>query len=140
MMDNHGRVVLVTGASRGIGRAIAVGMARGGFDVVLNDISRQQAELETVRAEIAGLGRRVFTAFADVSRKAEVTAMVASALADAGQIDAVVNNAGILIANSVDRLEEEQWDAVMDVNAKGTFLAAGMAARCSRTTRPRRPR
>ncbi len=122
MMDNQGRVVLVTGASRGIGRAIAVGMARGGFDVVLNDIARQQAELETARAEIAALGRRVFVAHADVSRKAEVVEMVASALAAAGKIDAVINNAGILIANSVDQLEEEQWSAVMDVNAKGTFL------------------
>jgi len=59
---------------------------------------------------------------ADVSRKPEVRAMVAEAIAAAGHVDAVVNNAGILVANSVEDLGEDQWDAVMDVNAKGTFL------------------
>lgn len=118
----HGRTALVTGASRGIGRAIALGLARDGFDVVVNDIERQAAELETVRAEIASTGRRAFTAIADVRSKPEVQRMVSRALADAGDIAAVVNNAGILIANSVDALEESQWDDVLDVNAKGTFL------------------
>ena len=67
-------------------------------------------------------GRRGFTAVADVSRKAEVQAMAAKAIAEAGRVDALVNNAGILIANSVEDLGEDQWDAVLDVNAKGTFL------------------
>ncbi len=118
----NGRVALVTGASRGIGRAAALGLADAGFDVVLNDIPRQEAELQAVKSEIEAKGRRCFVALADVSKKAEVAAMVAQAIKDAGQIDAVVNNAGILISNSVDALEEEQWDAVLDVNAKGTFL------------------
>lgn len=123
MVDQgKGRVALVTGASRGIGRAIALGLADAGFDVVLNDIARQEGELASVQAEIAAKGRRSFVAMADVSRKAEVQAMVEAAIAQAGQIDVVVNNAGILISNSVEQLEEEQWDAVLDVNAKGTFL------------------
>ncbi len=121
-MTDTRRVVLVTGASRGIGRAMAVGLAQAGFDVVLNDIERQRSELEAARDEIAALGRRSFALFADVSRKSEVVAMVAAAIAEAGCIDAVVNNAGILIPNSVEDLEEAQWDAVLDVNAKGVFL------------------
>ena len=117
-----GRTALVTGASRGIGRAIALGLARDGFDLVVNDVARQQGELKTVVGEIAALGRRATALLADVSDRAQVRAMVEGAVAQAGPIDAVVNNAGILIANTVEALEEEQWDAVMDVNAKGTFL------------------
>ena len=120
--NGNGRVALVTGASRGIGRAAALGLAEAGFVVVLNDIPRQDRELQAVQGEIEGLGRRCFTVLADVSKKAEVIAMVETVIHDAGQVDAVVNNAGILISNSVDALEEEQWDAVLAVNAKGTFL------------------
>lgn len=122
MIEGVGRTVLVTGASRGIGRAIAIGLGQAGFDLVLSDLPRQQAALEDARAAISAGGRQAFAIPADVSRKAEVTAMVASAVAQAGAIDAVVNNAGILISNSVEELGEDQWDAVMDVNAKGTFL------------------
>jgi len=122
MAAGNGRTALVTGASRGIGRAIALGLARDGFDVVVNDIARQEAELTAVAEEIGSLGRRGTALLADVSDRAAVRSMVDAALAQAGRIDAVVNNAGILIANSVEDLEEDQWDAVMDVNAKGTFL------------------
>jgi 3-oxoacyl-[acyl-carrier protein] reductase len=121
-MPNDGRVVLVTGASRGIGRTLALGLAGAGFYIVLNDIERQREELEAVRAEIEGIGRRAFVTLADVSRKNEVVSMVQSAIAQAGHVDAVVNNAGILISNSIENLEESQWDAVLDVNAKGVFL------------------
>ncbi len=118
----NGRTALVTGASRGIGQAIALGLARDGFDVVVNDIERQRGELDAVAAEINALGRRGTAVTADVSNRAEVAAMVAAALAASGRIDAVVNNAGILIPGPVETLAEETWDAVMDVNAKGTFL------------------
>ena len=120
--NGNGRVALVTGASRGIGRAVALGLAHAGFDVVLNDISRQKAELKGVKDEVETNGRRCFETLADVSKKAEVTAMVNQAIAHMGQVDVVVNNAGILISNTVEALEEEQWDSVLDVNAKGTFL------------------
>ncbi len=122
MADKAGRTALVTGASRGIGRAIALGLARDGFDVVVNDIARQRDELEAVAAEIEASGRRGFALFADVSDAAEVRAMVEDAIGRTGRIDAVVNNAGILIAGTVEALPEQHWDAVMDVNAKGTFL------------------
>lgn len=116
------RTALVTGASRGIGAAIAIGLAKHGFDVALNDIVRQKERLDSVADEIRALGRRAETFHADVSDKSEVDAMVAQALKSFGHIDAVVNNAGILIAGEVDGLPEEHWDAVMDVNAKGSFM------------------
>ncbi|MDW9639212.1 SDR family NAD(P)-dependent oxidoreductase [Sinorhizobium meliloti] len=121
-MTASNRTALVTGASRGIGRAIAIGLAQRGYDVVINDIERQKDALAGVAKEIETLGRRVLTVCADVSSKADVTAM-AKAVGDAfGHLDAVVNNAGILIAGDVEGLKEEYWDSVMAVNAKGTFL------------------
>ena len=120
--DNAKRVALVTGASRGIGAAIATGLAKRGYDLVLNDIERQKAELEAVAEDIRGMGRRTEIVFADVSDKAQVEAMARKALDAFGQIDALVNNAGILIAGEVDGLPEASWDAVMDINAKGSFM------------------
>lgn len=122
MSDTDGRVALVTGASRGIGRAIALGLAERGFDLALNDISRQADALGKVAEKAQDMGRRVTLVHADVSVKAEVAAMVERVLAERGTIHALVNNAGILIAGPVEDLAEEHWDGVMDVNAKGTFL------------------
>ena len=121
-MTASNRTALVTGASRGIGRAIAIGLAQRGYDVVINDIERQKDALAVVEKEIEALGRRVLTVCADVSSKADVTAMAKAAGDAFGHLDAVVNNAGILIAGDVEGLKEEYWDSVMDVNAKGTFL------------------
>lgn len=116
------RVALVTGASRGIGRAIALGLAAAGFDLALNDIARQRAALGEVCAEAAAHGSATHAVTADVSRRKEVQAMVADTIAAMDRIDALVNNAGILIPSRVETLDEADWDAVMDVNAKGTFL------------------
>jgi 3-oxoacyl-[acyl-carrier protein] reductase len=119
----HGRVALVTGASRGIGRAIAAGLAEAGFTLVLNDVAAQEDTLRQACAEIAAhSGVACHALVADVSDRAQVQAMAAGALDAAGQIDALVNNAGILIPSPVETLAERDWDAVMDVNAKGTFL------------------
>ncbi|MDX3926199.1 MAG: SDR family NAD(P)-dependent oxidoreductase [Shinella sp.] len=116
------RTALVTGASRGIGAAIAIGLAKRGYDVAINDIERQKDALAGVAAEIEALGRRAVLVFADVSRKTDVEAIAKTVANAFGRLDAMVNNAGILIAGDVDSLKEEYWDSVMDVNAKGTFL------------------
>ncbi len=121
-MTEQTKIALVTGASRGIGRAIALGMAKRGFDVAINDIERQKDALQEVTKEIEGAGRRALIALADVSSKADVEAMIKKTADAFGRIDAVVNNAGILIASDVEHLKEEHWDSVLDVNAKGTFL------------------
>jgi NAD(P)-dependent dehydrogenase (short-subunit alcohol dehydrogenase family) len=119
---SNGRVALVTGASKGIGRALALALADEGFNVVVNDIARESEALDSVANEIRAKSRQAFPLLADISKKDDVQAMVKAAIDAAGQIDALVNNAGILIANSVDELTESEWDAVLDVNAKGTFL------------------
>jgi len=121
-MTEPTKIALVTGASRGIGRAIAIGMAKRGFDVAINDIERQKDALQDVAKEIEAAGRRALTVCADVSNKADVEAMVKKIADTFGRIDAIVNNAGILIASDVEHLKEEHWDSVLDVNAKGTFL------------------
>lgn len=121
-MTAETRTALVTGASRGIGRAIALGLAKRGYDVAVNDIERQKDALAEVAREIGAMGRRALPVHADVSAKSEVAAMVAEVESAFGHIDALVNNAGILIAGTVEGLKEDYWDSVMDVNAKGTFL------------------
>ncbi|WP_273786698.1 SDR family NAD(P)-dependent oxidoreductase [Brucella intermedia] len=126
-MTEQAKIALVTGASRGIGRAIAIGMAKRGFDVAINDIERQQDALQEVARAIEATGRRALTVHADVSNKAQVEAMVSNVVDVFGRIDALVNNAGILIAGNVEHLKEEHWDSVLDVNAKGTFLVVQAA-------------
>ncbi len=121
-MTEQTKIALVTGASRGIGRAIAVGLAKRGFDVAINDIERQKDALQDVAKAIEASGRRALTVYADVSNKTDVETMVQKTVDKFRRIDAVINNAGILIASDVEHLKEEHWDSVLDVNAKGTFL------------------
>ena len=116
------RTALVTGASRGIGAAIALGLAERGYDIALNDISRQKSDLEAVADKIRLMGGRAEPLIADVSDKAQVDAMAETVLRVFGKVDALVNNAGILIVGAVDSLSESTWDAVMDINAKGSFM------------------
>ena len=121
-MSGNGKIALVTGASRGIGRAIALGLAQRGFDLALNDIAAQAEALKATADEARALGRRVEELYADVSDKAQVRAMVDAAVERLGTVHAVVNNAGILRVSAVEKCPEDYWDSVMDVNAKGTFL------------------
>lgn len=124
-----GRAAVVTGASTGIGRAIALTLAREGADVALN-YARSEALAQAVAAEVAGLGRRAILAQADVSRAAEVERLVRTALDSFGRIDAWVNNAGadILTGEAATWPDEARWDRVMAVDLKGTWLCSRRAA------------
>lgn len=122
MKKSTRKVALITGASRGIGRAIALDLARRNFDLGLNDIVRQADMLDETVREAETYGTSAIALHADVSDKIQVQNIVDQLFAKFGRIDAVVNNAGVLISSPVDTLEEKNWDTVMDVNAKGTFL------------------
>jgi len=133
MDDLSGRVALVTGSSRGIGRAIALGMARAGADIVVNYKSRA-AEARDTEAEIAGLGRRVLAVQADVARGAEVERLVDAVRTQLGPIDILVNNAGIARVQAIEETTEHDWDELLAVNLKSCFLVTqavlpGMRAR-----------
>ena len=123
----EGRVALVTGGSRGIGRSIALGFAEAGADVIV--ASRTPADLEEVVQEIEALGRRGLAAPANVSVKAEVDSMVAKALDEFGTVDILVNNAAMNIMRPLVDLREDGWDKVMNVCLKGYFLCSQAVAR-----------
>ena len=113
-----GRSAIITGAAGGIGRAIAVAFANAGADLCLADV----APLDAVAATVIGLGRRAITAPADVTRRADVEAMVAGTVAAFGGVDILVNVAGIVSFGSAATLPETEWDRVLAINLKGTFL------------------
>jgi 3-oxoacyl-[acyl-carrier protein] reductase len=116
-----GRVALVTGGSRGIGRAIAISLAEAGAAVAVNYLSKAGEAKTTVEA-IHKLGGRAITVGADVSLAAAVTGMVAGVERELGPVDILINNAGIAINRAVDELTEEDFDRTMAVNLKSVFL------------------
>lgn len=127
MGDLSGKVVLVTGAARGIGRAIAGRLARDGADVALADTRADRLE-ESVAA-VEGHGGRAIALSADITQKAEVDAMVESTVDRLGGIDALFSNAGVIEVEPFLEAKEASWDRIMAVNAKGVFLCGQAAAR-----------
>jgi 3-oxoacyl-[acyl-carrier protein] reductase len=119
--DLHNRVALVTGASRGIGAAIASAFAEAGAAVAINYRERA-SDAEAVAAKISAQGGKALAVGADVSRREPVAAMVAHVAAELGPIDVLVNNAGIGIVRGVDDLTEEDFDLTIAVNLKSAFL------------------
>lgn len=115
------KVALVTGASRGIGRAIAILMAKQGADVVVNYSGSEGAAQETVDAILA-LGRKAIKVKANVGNAEEVAAMVEEAHTAFGRIDILVNNAGITRDGLLMRMKDNDWDDVMNINLKGVYL------------------
>lgn len=115
------KIALVTGASRGIGRAIAIGLAQAGADVAVNCRSRQN-EAEETCAEIQKLGRRAVVAQADVSLAADVARLVATVEAELGPVAVLVNNAGITRPQPITEITEADWDEILAVNLKSVFL------------------
>lgn len=123
MPDLSGRVCLVTGASRGIGRAIALGLAEAGGDVAIN--CRTQVErAHVVAAAVEAMGRRATVVPANVSQSGEVARMLAAVEAALGPVDILVNNAGIVQPRSVDELTEADFDETIAVNLKSAFLCS----------------
>lgn len=125
-MSLEGKVALVTGAGRGIGRAIALRLGREGADVAVCDID--QATAANTASEIAALGRRALGRRVDVTQRSEVEALVQESVAQLGQIDVLVNNAGIVQARHFMEVTEADWDRITAVNVKGVFFCAQAAA------------
>jgi 3-oxoacyl-[acyl-carrier protein] reductase len=115
------RVALVTGASRGIGEAIALALAEAGAAVAVNYKSRA-ADADAVRDRIRALGRRSIAIAADVSLAADVQRLVGEVRSGLGPIDVLVNNAGIARAQKLDEITEADWDQIIDGNLKSCFL------------------
>jgi 3-oxoacyl-[acyl-carrier protein] reductase len=119
-MELEGKVAIVTGATRGIGRAIALDLAANGADIALN--YRQSDDLaQELAEEIRGMGRRALVVQADVSSFDDAQAMVQQVLEEFGRIDILINNAGMNWDGVVWKMTEEQWDRVINVDLKGTF-------------------
>ncbi|OXM15956.1 3-oxoacyl-[acyl-carrier-protein] reductase [Paenibacillus herberti] len=118
--DLTGKTALVTGASRGIGRAIAVALAEAGADVAVNYSGSEAAAAETAAA-VEALGRKALILKGDVGKSADFDGLVKSVLEAWGKVDILVNNAGITRDNLIMRMKEEEFDQVIETNLKGVF-------------------
>ncbi len=115
-----GKIALVSGAGRGIGRAIALGLAEAGADLVV--FSRTEEQFRATAEEIASMGRRALGMRVDVSKPADVEAMVVKSLEEYGRIDILVNNAGLNPSYALtEKVKDRHWDQIMDVNLRGAF-------------------
>lgn len=115
-----GKTALVTGGSRGIGRAIAIDLAKNGADVAVNYSGNEEKANEVVK-EIESLGRKAFAIRANVANADEVNSMVNEVIERFGRLDILVNNAGITKDNLLMRMKESEWDDVININLKGVF-------------------
>src|SRR3712207_4088378 len=119
MFSLAGKVSVVTGANRGIGRALVTALAEAGSDVIL--LVRDAEAGAQVKAEVEQLGVRAFVVTADVTKPAEVQRAVGESLDEFGRLDVLVNNAGFCIHRPALEVTEEDWNVVMDVNVNGVW-------------------
>lgn len=127
MFDLTGKVAIVTGARRGIGKGIALALAEAGADVVVSDISLE--DCQKVVEEIEALDKKGLAIKCDVTQKLEVGEMVKKTVEEFGRLDILVNNAGIYAPKPFLELTEEEWDRTIDIDLKGQFFCAQAAAR-----------
>jgi 3-oxoacyl-[acyl-carrier protein] reductase len=120
-MNLSGKVAIITGGGRGIGREIAIRLAEAGADIVINDIGNPAPAEETAEA-IKKLGRRSLAVMGDISVTEDVNKMVETTLTTLGKVDILVNNAGITRDGLLMRMSDDDWDKVLTVNLKGVFL------------------
>jgi NAD(P)-dependent dehydrogenase (short-subunit alcohol dehydrogenase family) len=117
-----GQVALITGAGRGIGRALALGFAEAGADVAL--LARTAADVESAAEEIRGMGRQAYPLIADVRSREELQLAIKMLIAEAGHIDILVNNAGMNIRSKAFDVTDEEWETIMQTNLKSAFLCS----------------
>lgn len=127
-MSEQKRVAIVTGATRGIGLAVASRLARDGFDIVANYRGDDDVA-SSARTELEATGRQVVLTKGDVSHADDAGALIETALKELGQIDVLINNAGITRDTLMMRMSEDDWDAVLSTNLKGAFLTSKAAIR-----------
>jgi len=126
-VDLTGKVAIVTGAGRGIGKGIAMALADAHANVVVNDVDLNSAE--EVARQIGSSRGRALAVKADVRRGDEISRMFEAAVKNLGGIHILVNNAGIVLRKPAEEIAEEEWDKLIDINLKGTFLCAQAAAK-----------
>ena len=125
----EGQSALITGSARGIGRALAIGLAEAGAEVAVSDAPERLDEARTVQTEIERLGNKSGTYSIDVLNLENVRSSIDQVASDFGGLDILVNNAGIRIHRPALEITAEEWDAVVDTNLKGVFFCAQAAAR-----------
>ena len=121
-----GRVALVTGAGRGIGRALSIGLAEAGADVAL--FARTLPEIEGVAQEIEKIGRKAYPVQVDITRRQEVEEAVNSIIDQAGTVDVLVNNAGINIRTPALNVTDDEWEKIIQTNLKSAFVMSQLVA------------
>jgi len=121
------KVAVVTGSARGIGRAIALALAKDGANIVVSDIDEE--EMNLVRQEVENVGRRAIVCKANVSIKKEVNHLMDMTIREYGKIDILVNNAGTAILNLIEDFTEEDWNKVLSVNLNGVFFCSQAAGK-----------
>jgi NAD(P)-dependent dehydrogenase (short-subunit alcohol dehydrogenase family) len=126
-MKLEGKIAIVTGAGRGIGRATSLVFAREGADVVV--VARTQSEIEAVAAEVRAMGRRALAVPTDLSQESQIEAMVQASLKEYGRIDVLVNNAATPAQHVVAEMPTDAWEYVLRVNLTAPFLACRAVVR-----------
>lgn len=121
------KIVLVTGAGRGIGRALAIGLAEAGADVAL--FARTASDIEEVAHEIRALGRKAYPFSVDVTNREQIEEAVQQIIEQTGRLDILVNNAGMNIRSQALAVTDEEWDTIMQTNLKSAFLCSQIVAR-----------